>query len=49
MTRDALPWTVRTAQKLRAVVDFVGRWGAWLSIPVIVITCIDVVGRKLAY
>jgi TRAP-type mannitol/chloroaromatic compound transport system permease small subunit len=43
------PWTVRVAAKLRAVVDFVGRWAAWLSIPVVVITCIDVVGRKIGY
>ena len=44
-----MPLTVRVAQKLRGMVDFIGRWGAWLSIPVIVITCIDVVGRKIAY
>ena len=47
--RQALPWTVRIAEALRRVVDFIGRWAAWLSIPVVVITCIDVVGRKLAY
>ena len=44
-----LPLTVRVAEWLRRVVDFIGRWAAWLSIPVVVITCIDVVGRKLAY
>jgi TRAP-type mannitol/chloroaromatic compound transport system permease small subunit len=44
-----LPWTVRVAEGLRRVVDFIGRWAAWLSLPVVVITCIDVVGRKLAY
>jgi TRAP-type mannitol/chloroaromatic compound transport system permease small subunit len=46
---NRLPLTVRVAERLRGVVDFVGRWAAWLSIPVVVITCIDVVGRKLAY
>src|SRR5688572_30674131 len=43
------PLTVRVAEGLRRVVDFIGRWAAWLSVPVVVITCIDVVGRKLAY
>jgi TRAP-type mannitol/chloroaromatic compound transport system permease small subunit len=43
------PLTVRVAARLRGVVDFIGRWAAWLSIPVVVITCIDVIGRKLAY
>ena len=37
------------AERLRRVVDFVGRWGAWLALPVVIITCIDVVGRKLSY
>src|SRR5687768_4657417 len=46
---NRLPLTVRVAEGLRRVVDFIGRWAAWLSVPVVVITCIDVVGRKLAY
>ena len=45
----SLPATVRLAEGLRRVVDFVGRWGAWLVLPVVIITCIDVIGRKLAY
>jgi TRAP-type mannitol/chloroaromatic compound transport system permease small subunit len=45
----ALPLTVRIAARLRNAVDFVGRYAAWLSLPVIGITCIDVIGRKLAY
>ncbi len=49
MKLEQMPWTVRVAQKLRGMVDFIGRWGAWLSLPVIVITCIDVIGRKVAY
>src|SRR5688572_32189673 len=40
---------VQVAENLRRIVDFVGRWGAWLVLPVVIITCIDVVGRKLAY
>jgi TRAP-type mannitol/chloroaromatic compound transport system permease small subunit len=46
---ERLPLSVRVAARLRAAVDFIGRSAAWLSIPVVVITCIDVVGRKLAY
>jgi TRAP-type mannitol/chloroaromatic compound transport system permease small subunit len=49
MSERGLPWSVRVAEGLRAMVDFVGRWGAWLVVPVVLITCIDVVGRKLAY
>ncbi|MEW6687967.1 MAG: TRAP transporter small permease subunit [Pseudomonadota bacterium] len=44
-----LPRTVRAADRLRRIVDFVGRWGAWLSIPVVLVTCLDVILRKLAY
>jgi TRAP-type mannitol/chloroaromatic compound transport system permease small subunit len=45
----SFPYTVRIAEQLRRLVDFVGRWGAWLVLPVVIITCIDVIGRKLAY
>lgn len=44
-----LPGAVRVAAWLRRFVDFVGACGAWLVVPVIVITCIDVVGRKIGY
>lgn len=44
-----LPGSVRVADRLRRIVDFVGRLAAWLSVPVVVITCIDIIGRKLAY
>ncbi len=46
---QALPPAVRVAEKLRAFVDWIGRRGAWLSIPVVLVTCLDVVIRKLAY
>jgi TRAP-type mannitol/chloroaromatic compound transport system permease small subunit len=46
---ERLPLTVRVAKRLRDAVDFIGRWAAWLSLPVVIITCIDVIGRKLAY
>jgi TRAP-type mannitol/chloroaromatic compound transport system permease small subunit len=45
---DKLP-PVLIAEILRRIVNFVGRWGAWLVLPVVIITCIDVVGRKLGY
>jgi TRAP-type mannitol/chloroaromatic compound transport system permease small subunit len=44
-----LPKTVRLAQRIRRVVDVVGHWGAWLSLPVVIVTCIDVIARKLKY
>ncbi|HEY3074843.1 MAG TPA: TRAP transporter small permease subunit [Burkholderiales bacterium] len=47
--RHALPGTVRIAEQIRRLVDFIGRWGGWLVLPVVIITCIDVVGRKLGY
>jgi TRAP-type mannitol/chloroaromatic compound transport system permease small subunit len=40
---------VRLAQRIRGVVDAVGHWGAWLSLPVVIVTCIDVIARKLKY
>src|SRR5688572_32776054 len=44
-----LPGAVRVAARLRRFVDFVGAWGCWLIVPVVVITCIDVIGRKIGY
>jgi TRAP-type mannitol/chloroaromatic compound transport system permease small subunit len=46
---ERLPLAVRVAEGLRRVVDFIGRRGAWLVVPVVIVTCIDVIGRKLAY
>ena len=46
---SAQPFTIRLADRLRRIVDFVGRYAAWLSLPVIIITCIDVIGRKSRY
>ncbi|HWA37853.1 MAG TPA: TRAP transporter small permease subunit [Burkholderiales bacterium] len=44
-----MPRSVRLAQRIRGVVDAVGHWGAWLSLPVVIVTCIDVIARKLKY
>ena len=46
---SGMPKTVRLAQRIRRVVDAVGHWGAWLSLPVVIVTCIDVIARKLKY
>lgn len=43
------PVTVRLAERIRRVVDFIGRWGSWLSLPVVIVTCMDVIARKLKY
>lgn len=44
-----LPKAVTLADRLRRVVDFIGRWGSWLIVPVVVVTTIDVIARKLRY
>jgi TRAP-type mannitol/chloroaromatic compound transport system permease small subunit len=43
------PATVRVADRMRRVVDFIGGWASWLSLPVVIVTCIDVIARKLKY
>ena len=48
-TPVGLPWTLRLAERIRRVVDVVGHWGSWLSLPVVIITCIDVIARKVRY
>lgn len=45
----ATPYTVRLAERLRRVVDVIGHWASWLSLPVIIVTCIDVIARKVRY
>ena len=49
MQSEELPVAVRVAARMRKFVDVVGAWGAWLIIPVVAITCIDVIGRKIGY
>jgi TRAP-type mannitol/chloroaromatic compound transport system permease small subunit len=43
----AMPLALRISERLRAFVDFVGRWGSWLVMPMILFTIVDVVGRKI--
>ena len=42
-----IPRAVRISEALRKYVDFVGRAGSWLFIPVVLITVMDVVLRKI--
>jgi TRAP-type mannitol/chloroaromatic compound transport system permease small subunit len=44
-----IPRAVRVSDRLRRMVEFIGRWGAWFNIPVVVVTCTDVIFRKLAF
>ncbi|MGI9384935.1 MAG: TRAP transporter small permease subunit [Methyloligellaceae bacterium] len=39
----------RASDGLRRFVDFVGRWASWLILPLVLITCLDVVARKLVW
>ncbi|MCH9670725.1 MAG: TRAP transporter small permease subunit [Gammaproteobacteria bacterium] len=49
VTSDDLPWQVGLAAKLHGIVDWVGRKASWLIIPVVVVTCYDVVLRKMRF
>ncbi len=42
-----IPQAIRISEALRKFVDFVGRAGSWLFIPVVLITVMDVVLRKI--
>jgi TRAP-type mannitol/chloroaromatic compound transport system permease small subunit len=43
------PRLVQIAEVMRRFVDTVGRWGSWLILPVVLITCFDVIARKLRW
>jgi TRAP-type mannitol/chloroaromatic compound transport system permease small subunit len=47
--REERPLALRISEALRQGVDFIGRWGSWLVIPLVVITGIDVIARKLVW
>ena len=44
-----LPATVKVSERLRMVVDCVGRFGSWFMLPLVLITCYDVILRKLKF
>jgi TRAP-type mannitol/chloroaromatic compound transport system permease small subunit len=43
------PPVLKISDALRSFVDFVGRWGGWLIIPLVIITVFDVTARKLVW
>ena len=49
-TREVeLPPAIKLAERLRGVVDWVGRFGTWFILPLVLITCYDVTLRKLKF
>jgi TRAP-type mannitol/chloroaromatic compound transport system permease small subunit len=44
---DRPPLALRVSERLRRFVDFVGRWGAWMVVPMVLFTMVDVIGRKI--
>ena len=46
---EELSGVVRTSDRLRALVDRVGRFGSWFILPLVIITCYDVLLRKLKF
>jgi TRAP-type mannitol/chloroaromatic compound transport system permease small subunit len=47
--RRELPAAIRISDGLRSFVDFVGRWGSWLILPLVLVTVFDVTARKLVW
>jgi TRAP-type mannitol/chloroaromatic compound transport system permease small subunit/uncharacterized RDD family membrane protein YckC len=45
----AMPSTIHLSEALKRYVDAVGRFGSWFIIPVVIITCFDVVARKAVW
>jgi TRAP-type mannitol/chloroaromatic compound transport system permease small subunit len=43
------PAPLKASNALRGVVELVGRWGSWFIIPLVLITVLDVVARKLTF
>ena len=48
-TVEDIPFALRLSNRLRWFVDLVGRWGSWLVLPMVLITVLDVVARKIAW
>jgi TRAP-type mannitol/chloroaromatic compound transport system permease small subunit len=43
------PAPLRLSNSLRGFVDLVGRWASWFIVPLVLITVLDVVARKLTF
>ena len=43
------PVSLKASNALRRVVEFVGRWGSWFIVPLVLVTVTDVIARKLTF
>jgi TRAP-type mannitol/chloroaromatic compound transport system permease small subunit len=43
------PAILKLSNGLRRIVEFVGRWGSWFIVPLVLVTVTDVVARKLTF
>lgn len=43
------PLALRISNKLEVFVDLIGRFGSWFIMPVVIITCFDVIARKAVW
>lgn len=46
---DTKPAPLKLSDGLRGIVDFVGRWASWFIVPLVLVTVLDVVARKLTF
>lgn len=46
---DETPSTIHLSESLRRVIDAFGRFGSWFIVPVVLITCFDVIARKAVW
>lgn len=43
------PAQLKLSDRLRSIVEVVGRWGSWFIVPLVLVTVLDVVARKLTF
>jgi len=46
-TEANMPFALRLSESLRGFVDWMGRFASWMIIPLVIITCFDVMARKV--
>jgi len=46
---EEYPATLRVSESLRRFVDVVGRFGSWFIVPLVIVTCFDVIARKIRW
>ncbi len=47
LTPEEMPFALRLSERLRRFVDWIGRFGSWFVVPLVLITAFDVTMRKL--